>query len=104
MAEVRVKTKGYLELTPSKPAPGGEVFVHNRMGPLDAAGNPIPLTEVPLGVSGFRAWRAVPATEPVPKQYDDHEYDIEPCACEWAPDAGTHYRVVSGSRRPAKAD
>lgn len=68
--------------------------MHNRMGPLDDEGRRIPLTHVPLGMTGFRAWRAVPSTEPVPEKYADQEYEIEPCNCEWAPDAGTHYRFV----------
>ena len=24
----------------------------------------------------------------------DREYEIEPCGCGWAPELGTHYRVV----------
>lgn len=61
----------YLRDVP-KAVPAGFALVHNQVQPTRR-----------LGLRGFRAWLA-PATTPT----------IEPCPCGWAPEIGTHYRVI----------
>ncbi|HLQ56338.1 MAG TPA: hypothetical protein VK162_18970 [Streptosporangiaceae bacterium] len=54
--------------------PAGKVVVHNQVTPTRQ-----------LGSRGFRAWLAKSSEE------------LEACPCGWAPELGTHYRVVGKS-------
>jgi hypothetical protein len=67
----------YLDRTPTEPYSDGLLIVHNQVSPAEE-----------LGVRGFRAWLAS-------HEGDGVEFPVEPCACGWAPEAGTHYRVRS---------
>ena len=69
-----MRTVRYLTATPRKPRSDGLLVVHNQVRPAEE-----------LGLRGFRAWLAEP---------EGDEYEVEPCSCGWAPEAGTHYRVV----------
>jgi hypothetical protein len=53
--------------------PAGQVVVHNNVRPTRN-----------LGSRGFRAWLQAPTDAP----------PIERCDCDWAPELGTHYRVL----------
>lgn len=67
----------YLSKIPTKNL-AGVVVVHNNVGPTRR-----------LGQRGFRAWLAEP---------DDQRLVV--CNCDWAPELGTHYRVVQGEQQP----
>jgi hypothetical protein len=65
----------YLMFLPAEPVPAPDVVVHNHAPPSS-----------PLNSNNFRAWLAEPSDL------------IEPCACDWAPHLGAHYRVVKAWR------
>jgi hypothetical protein len=56
-----------------KAVPPDRVLVHNQVRPSRVQGN-----------LGARYWLQVP-------DLDGHE--LKPCACEWAPELGRHFRV-----------
>ena len=82
-----MRTVRYVTGIPRKPLPAGHVVVHNHVLPVGGRGR--------IGVDGFRAWIAAPDDdERIGRAFRDEDpYNVERCACGWAPELAAHYRV-----------
>lgn len=79
-----MRTVRHLTGIPREALPPGHVVVHNHVRPAS-----------PIGMHGFRAWIAAPDDDAhIGEDFRDHApYDVERCACGWAPELPEHYRV-----------
>src|SRR3954453_5327411 len=91
-----MKTVKYISRIPRKPLAPGHIVVHNHVRPdLDperrADGIESMADVTIIGMNGFRAWIASEVGGS--KQHYDVIYEVERCACGWAPTLAEHYRV-----------